>query len=87
MPLFTYSALGPSGMITGELTASDRGEAFALLGKKKIQPIKLEAASEVQTTSKAKTKASAEPLPGGLIKLKLAQVVLFIEELADLVSA
>jgi type II secretory pathway component PulF len=87
MPLFTYSALGPSGMITGELTASDRGEAFALLGKKKIQPIKLEAASEAQTTSKAKTKASAEPITSGPIKLKLAQVVLFIEELADLVGA
>jgi len=87
MPLFTYSALGPSGMITGELTASDRGEAFALLGKKKIQPIKLEATSETQTTSKAKTKASAEPITSGPIKLKLAQVVLFIEELADLVSA
>ena len=44
MPTFVYSAHGPSGVITGELSASDRSEAFALLGKKKIQPIKLEAA-------------------------------------------
>jgi len=87
MPAFTYSAQGPSGLITGEIAAADRAEAFSILGRKKIQPIKLEATSEVKTTSKAKTKASAEPLQSGPIKLKLAQVVLFIEELADLVSA
>jgi type II secretory pathway component PulF len=87
MPAFTYSAQGPSGLITGEIAAADRAEAFSILGRKKIQPIKLEATSEVKTTSKAKTKTSAEPLQSGPIKLKLAQVVLFIEELADLVSA
>lgn len=87
MPAFTYSALGPSGVITGEISAADRSEAFSILGKKKIQPIKLEAASEVQTTSSTKSKASAEPTTTGPIKLKLAQVVLFIEELADLVGA
>ncbi|MBL9179270.1 MAG: type II secretion system F family protein [Verrucomicrobiaceae bacterium] len=85
MPAFTYSALGPSGVITGEITATDRAEAFTLLGRKKLQPIKLEAASELKTASKTKT--SAEPLQTGPIKLKLAQVVLFIEELADLVGA
>jgi type II secretory pathway component PulF len=87
MPAFTYSAQGPSGLITGEIAAADRAEAFSILGRKKIQPIKLEATSEVKTTSKAKTKTSAEPLQSGPIKLKLTQVVLFIEELADLVSA
>jgi len=90
MPTFVYSAQGPSGLITGELSASDRGEAFALLGKKKIQPIKLEAASEAKTPAKTGSKAratAAMDLPTGPIKLKLAQVVLFVEELADLVSA
>ena len=91
MPLFTYSAQGPTGLITGELAASDRNEAFALLGKRKIQPIKLEAASESKTTTKTlakgKATASAAETINGPIKLKLPQVVLFIEELADLVGA
>ena len=91
MPLFTYSAQGPTGLITGELAASDRSEAFALLGKRKIQPIKLEAASESKTTTqtlaKGKATASAAETINGPIKLKLPQVVLFIEELADLVGA
>lgn len=92
MPTFVYSAHGPSGVITGELSASDRSEAFALLGKKKIQPIKLEAAGDVKTSASTAAKAkqsaaAAETIPGGPIKLKLPQVVLFIEELSDLVGA
>ena len=91
MPNFVYSAQGPAGLITGELAASDRSEAFALLGKKKIQPIKLEAAGEsktaAKTVAKGKTTASAAETINGPIKLKLPQVVLFIEELADLVGA
>ena len=92
MPLFTYSALGPSGIMTGELTASDRGEALSLLGKKKIQPIKLEAAAETKSPTKSAGKAkstaqaTSEPVTGP-IHLKLQQVVLFIEELAELVGA
>ncbi|MBB5033249.1 type II secretion system F family protein [Prosthecobacter vanneervenii] len=92
MPTFVYSAQGPSGVITGELSASDRSEAFALLGKKKIQPFKLEAAGEMKTAagSSAKARQTAASVPetiSGPIKLKLPQVVLFIEELADLVGA
>jgi type II secretory pathway component PulF len=89
MPLFVYSAQGPSGLITGELSASDRSEAFSILGRKKIQPIKLEAAGDAKTPAKAasRAKSAAEPVTSGPIKLKLAQVVLFIEELADLVGA
>ncbi len=90
MPLFTYSAQGPAGLVTGELSASDRSEAFSILGRKKIQPIKLEVATAsgaaVKSSTRSQANAAADP-PGGPIKLKLAQVVLFIEELADLVGA
>lgn len=90
MPTFVYSAQGPSGVITGELSASDRSEAFALLGKKKIQPFKLEAAGDARaatgSAAKARQAAVTETITGP-IKLKLPQVVLFIEELADLVGA
>ncbi len=89
MPTFAYSANSPSGLITGELAASDRSEAFALLGKKKIQPIKLEAVGGDKdlATAKSKQGSSRGDIPTGPIKLKLNQVVLFIEELADLVGA
>lgn len=90
MPTFVYSAQGPSGVVTGELSASDRSEAFALLGKKKIQPFKLEAAGDARaatgSAAKARQAAVTETITGP-IKLKLPQVVLFIEELADLVGA
>ena len=90
MPLFTYSAQGPAGLVTGELSASDRSEAFSILGRKKIQPIKLEianaSAAVVKSSPRSKANAATD-LPGGPIKLKLAQVVLFIEELSDLVGA
>lgn len=90
MPLFTYSAQGPAGLVTGELSASDRSEAFSILGRKKIQPIKLEianaSAAAVKSSTRSKANAATD-LPGGPIKLKLAQVVLFIEELSDLVGA
>ena len=96
MPSFTYSAHGPAGIVSGELSAADRSEAFALLGKQKLQPFKLEqgaakAAANTVTAAK-KGKATAAPAveataTSGPIKLKLPQVVMFTEELSDLLSA
>lgn len=91
MPTFAYSANSPTGLVTGELTASDRAEAFALLGKKKIQPIKLELVATIaaaKPSGKGTAAAtSTTPVVKGPIRLKLQQVVLFVEELADLVGA
>jgi type II secretory pathway component PulF len=93
MPAFTYSAHGPNGIVTGTLTASDRGEAFALLGKQRLQPFKLEIDGKSGTSAGSKTavttarKAVADAATNGPIKLKLAQVVLFVEELSDLIAA
>ena len=101
MPTFQYSANGPSGIVSGELAASDRNEAFALLGKQRLQPFKLDLVNvKAQATAKAASasKAGAEAkkkaatavtaLPvNGQIKLKLNQVLLFTEELSDLIAA
>jgi len=85
MPNFAYSAHGPSGVITGELAAADRAEAMTLLGKKRLQPFKLEQAGGA---SSAKDTARTCPTgPIGPIRLKSAQVLLFVEELSDLLSA
>jgi type II secretory pathway component PulF len=89
MPTFAYSAHGPSGITNGTLTAADRSEAFTLLGKQRLQPIKLELAGEVSSKASDSTKKASKAAPAstGPIKLKLAQVVLFVEELSDLIAA
>ena len=92
MPLFSYSAQGPAGIVTGELNAADRAEAFALLGKKRLQPIKLTqglAAAAAPGTKAAAKGKPAEPARArsGIIHLKLPQVVLFVEELSDLMNS
>jgi type II secretory pathway component PulF len=90
MPTFAYSAHGPGGIVSGELTATDRADAFAQLGKKRLQPVKLTVAEgkDANKVVKAKTTtAHASHTPRGQIRLKLAQVVLFTEELSDLLAA
>lgn len=98
MPTFAYTAQGPSGLIQGELDAADRSEAFALLGRRRLQPVRLEQAERAAT---ATTSGKAKARPGrtkavaqadvlsrdGALHLKLPQVVLFTEELSDLLGA
>lgn len=86
MPTFAYSAHGPSGPVTGEVAAADRAEAMSLLGRQRLQPFRLEQAGgdTAARTSRAATAAAAS---GGPIRLKLSQVLLFSEELSDLLGA
>jgi type II secretory pathway component PulF len=88
---------------TGELDAADRPEALRMLDKKGLQPVNLKetaaAASAKKTNVSAKAKADdkdtskgkEEPkeaaIPDGPIKLKRQEVVLFTEELSDMLSA
>ncbi len=101
MPSFAYKALASNGSVTtGEIDASDRPEALRVLDKKGLQPLNLkESAAPTKTVTKAKTgeKASLQtpaktqsdeaPIPEGPIKLKRQEVVLFTEELSDMLSA
>lgn len=100
MPLFAYKALAANGSVTtGEIDAADRPEALRVLDRKGLQPITLKetaaAATGKKTNSKAKaddgpkTKAEAkeDAIPDGPIKLKRQEVVLFTEELSDMLSA
>ena len=88
---------------TGELDAADRPEALRMLDKKGLQPVNLKetaaAASAKKTSASTKSKADEkdsskgkeEPkeaaIPEGPIKLKRQEVVLFTEELSDMLSA
>jgi type II secretory pathway component PulF len=103
MALFTYKALSTSGTVaTGELEASDRAEALRLLDKRGLQPVNLKESSKalVRSAKPVKKKGGAtaprrrevtaekEPdFPDGPLKLKRAEVIMFTEELSDMLGA
>ena len=100
MPLFAYKALASNGSVTtGEIDATDRPEALRVLDKKGLQPVNLKesAAPAKKPASKGKPEESLRqnskgekketPIPDGPIKLKRHEVVLFTEELSDMLSA
>ena len=98
MPLFAYKALAANGSVTtGEIDATDRPEALRVLDRKGLQPVNLKETAVAVSTKKASAKAKAgtkgkadpkeTPIPDGPIKLKRQEVVLFTEELSDMLSA
>ena len=98
MAVFAYKALGGNGAVqTGQIDASDRGEALRLLDKRGLQPVSLkqEAGGSVAAkperkavvAKKPRAKAEAGEAPEGELKLKRPEVVLFTEELADMLGA
>lgn len=103
MPLFAYKALAANGSVTtGEIDATDRPEALRVLDRKGLQPVNLKESAAAVTSkktsgnqkakadddrSKGKTEVKEAPIPDGPIKLKRQEVVLFTEELSDMLSA
>jgi general secretion pathway protein F len=103
MPLFAYKALASNGTVTqGEIDATDRPDALRVLDRKGLQPIDLKQTAAVSAkktaseskpsaheSSRSKEDAAAKEakIPDGPIKLKRAEVVLFTEELSDMLSA
>jgi len=102
VPVFAYKALATNGSVTtGEIDAADRPEALRMLDKKGLQPVNLrETSAAVQTRKPAgkarvdeegkasgKTEAKEDAIPEGPIKLKRGEVVLFTEELSDMLAA
>lgn len=83
MPVFAYKALKPGGEhVAGEIEATSRADAFARLARQNIQPFSLDARDG--------SRSSAEPRragPTGETALNRQQVLLFTEELCDLLEA
>ena len=101
MPAFAYKALGANGALqTGQIDAGDRNEALRLLDRKGLQPVSLKQSAEA-AAAKAKPKAKAarptsraqaagkeEPIDmSAQVKLKRPDVVIFTEELSDMLGA
>ena len=101
MATYTYKALGKNGDLdTGEITAVDRPEALKVLGRRGLQPVKLSlntASGLSRAEKKSQSSASSNKAgsaastgrrdDGGLLKLKRAEVVLFTEELSEMLRA
>lgn len=102
MPDYQYKALEAGGRVaTGELTASDRGDAFRQLERKGLRPVKV---TEINAPAKAekspiRQKTSTpgkkstlevvenEPIYGDELRLKKSEIILFTEELSDMLSS
>jgi type II secretory pathway component PulF len=84
MPSFLYEAVSRAGeRVRGEVVAQNRTEAFRKLDRDRLQPIKIQekdGASEV-------VQAVEQPRRQGKIRLSRNQVILFTEELSDLLDA
>lgn len=102
MATFTYKALGKNGEIdAGEIKADDRPEALKVLGRRGLQPVKLSLKTAVASgqnekrsggASENNSKTDKKEMAGrrdeqGLLKLKRADVVLFTEELSEMLGA
>jgi len=101
MPLFAYKALNAQGSMTsGEFDAADRNEALRLLDRRGLQPVSLRESATAAAASVRKPNGKGKPeessraqaakedkIPDGPIKLKRQEVVLFTEELSDMLSA
>ena len=91
MPSFRYSAQGSSGPVSGRLQAADRMEAFQLLERQKLRPFLLEAEeggdSKGASSKQVKTMEAELVGNGQPIKLKLPQILLFTEEISELLDS
>jgi type II secretory pathway component PulF len=81
---FIYQALRSSGeKVSGELQAQSRSEAYRKLDQQKLQPVSLQLKdAPALDSAPAKSSVSNEP-----IRLSRSQIIIFTEELSDLLDA
>lgn len=85
MPAFTYTAIDVAGkQVSGDLVVRNKSEAYRELESKTLTPITVMPAGE-DAHARSSRKAAAQQT--GPAKLKRPELVLFTEELADLLDA
>lgn len=97
MPLFSYKALSTNGSVaTGEVEAADRPEALRTLDKRGLRPVNVKESAKSAPANKKeatplrqkeKVAGKEEISTSGELKLKRAEVILFTEELSDMLGA
>jgi type II secretory pathway component PulF len=89
MALFSYSAVGQDGgRVSGQVEAQSRAEAFRKLDRDRLQPISLVQQDGVETkTNGVQPRTGDEPVVLRNIRLSGSQIILFTEEMSDLLDA
>ncbi len=81
MGQFSYTALDANGKtVCGKLDAGSRGEAYKALESRRLTPVQVKSAED-RDDHVSKTQSS------GSVRLRRVQLILFTEELADLLDA
>lgn len=82
MPAFHYTALTSTGQtVSGSLTVASKAEAFRQLETQGLTPVKV-----LQDEKAAAAQAKKAEEASGPVKLKRGQLILFTEELADMLD-
>jgi type II secretory pathway component PulF len=87
MALFTYNAVSREGTrVSGQVEAQSRTEAFRKLDRDHLQPISLEQQGGTETNG-ARHSSGGQPAESRNIRLSGGQIILFTEEMSDLLDA
>ncbi len=87
MALFSYHAVRrDGGRVTGQVEAQSRTEAFRKLDRESLQPISLVQQEGIETNG-ARTPEINGALATRNIRLSRSQIILFTEEMSDLLDA
>lgn len=87
MPSFAYTAIDSAGKrVSGNLAVRNKAEAYRQLESKSLVPVVVEAVAEESAAAAAKAKAKAAT-SAGPVPLSRPLIILFTEELADLLDA
>ena len=87
MPSFAYTAIDSAGKrVSGNLAGRNKAEAYRQLEAKSLIPVTVDTVADESSAAIAKAKAKAAS-SGGPVALSRPLVILFTEELADLLDA
>ena len=88
MGLFSYHAVSQDGArVSGQVEAQSRAEAFRKLDRERLQPISLVQQDGVEKNGTRPSRGSEEPVATRNIRLSGNQIILFTEEMSDLLDA
>ncbi len=88
MPSFTYTAITAGGkQVSGSLVVRNKAEAYRELESKTLTPVLVAGVDDSSALSGKAKKALALSAEAGGAKLKRQELVLFTEEMADLLDA
>ena len=88
MARFVYEAMSRNGQrISGQMEAQSRAEVFRKLDRERLQPISLVQQDGNGGVLPDQRRQVSEAKPAGPIRLSRAQIILFTEEMSDLLDA